>query len=134
MKVGMVSLGCPKNQVDAEVMAGLIRQAGHKVTDREAEAEAIIVNTCAFIKDATEESIEAILELAELKERGKLKYLITTGCLAQKYKDGLVRELPEVDAYLGTGEVEKITAVLAALARGKYEARHELPEPEYIYG
>ncbi|HLB25700.1 MAG TPA: 30S ribosomal protein S12 methylthiotransferase RimO [Nitrospirota bacterium] len=134
MKVGMVSLGCPKNQVDAEVMAGLIRQAGHKVTDREAEAEAIIVNTCAFIQDATEESIEAILEIAELKEHGKLRYLITTGCLAQKYKDGLVRELPEVDAYLGTGEVEKIAAVLAALSKGKYSAKHEIPEPDYIYG
>jgi len=134
MKVGMVSLGCPKNQVDAEVMTGLLKQAGHTVTAHEEDAEAIIVNTCAFIKEATEESIAAILEMAELKDTARLKHLIITGCLAQRYKAGLLKELPEVDAYLGTGEFQKVPDVLAALAgKGLPRAAHRVPVPKYIY-
>jgi ribosomal protein S12 methylthiotransferase len=135
MKVGMVSLGCPKNQVDSEVMAGLMKQAGHTVTSDELEAEAIVVNTCAFIKDASEESIETILEIASLKDRGKLKYLITAGCLAQRYKEGLVKELPEVDAYLGTGEFDRIAEVLESLSKGRGEDERcrPIPVPRIIY-
>jgi ribosomal protein S12 methylthiotransferase len=133
MKVGMVSLGCPKNQVDAEVMMGLVKKAGHTVTAKERDAEVIIVNTCAFIREATEESIEAVLELAELKETGKLKYLITTGCLAERYKDGLMKELPEVDAYLGTGEFDRIAEVIDGLSKGASERPHQAAEQKYIY-
>lgn len=133
MKVGMVSLGCSKNQVDAEVMMGLVRKAGHTVTAMEEDAEVIIVNTCAFIKDATEESIEAVLELAELKETGRLKYLITTGCLAERYKDGLMKELPEVDAYLGTGEVDRIADVIDGLSKGERNKVHGSAGPGFLY-
>ncbi len=132
MKVGLISLGCPKNQIDSEVMAGLIRQAGHQVVSDELEAEAIVVNTCAFIKNASEESIEAILEVASLKERGRLKYLITAGCLAQRYKEGLSKELPEVDAYIGTGEFDRVADVLDSLAKGR-KTCCSMPMPEYIY-
>ncbi len=132
MKVGFISLGCPKNQVDLEVMAGIIRQAGHEVVSDEQDAEAIIVNTCAFIKSASEESIEAILETAALKERGNLKHLVVAGCLAQRYNEGLLEELPEVDAYLGTGEFERVAEALDSLAGG-VKTRHTLPAPEYIY-
>ena len=134
MKVGMVSLGCPKNQVDAEVMAGLIRQAGHTITSDEGEAEAIIVNTCAFISDATEESIAAVLEMAELKEKGRLKYLITAGCLSQRYKSGLIKELPEVDAYLGTGEFDRVASVLDGLIKGRRLGYADsFKAPQYLY-
>jgi ribosomal protein S12 methylthiotransferase len=134
MKVGIVSLGCPKNQVDAEVMMGLLRAAGHVVTASERDAEVIIVNTCAFIREASEESIEAILEMAQLKDTGKLKHLITTGCLAQRYKAGLLRELPEVDAFLGTGEFDKIVQVVEDLSSGGPVKRsHRVPPPRYIY-
>ncbi len=132
MKVGFVSLGCPKNQVDSEVMAGIVKKAGHEVVSDAQDAEAIVVNTCAFIKSATEESIEAILETAALKERGRLKYLVVAGCLAQRYNEGLMEELPEVDAYLGTGEFEGIAKTLRSLAIGA-ETRHKMPVPEYIY-
>ncbi len=132
MKVGFISLGCPKNQVDTEVMAGLVRKAGHEVVSDERDAEAIVVNTCAFIKSASEESIEAILETASLKGRGRLKYLAVAGCLAQRYKEGLLEELPEVDAYLGTGEFERVADVLDSPAGG-VRTRHTLPVPEYIY-
>lgn len=134
MKVGMISLGCPKNQVDAEVMVGLLVDAGHEITPSETEAEAIVVNTCAFIKDATEESIQAILETAELKERGRLKHLIVTGCMSQRYKSGLMKELPEVDAYLGTGEFDRVAEVLAGLAKGTGERKpHRVPVPKTVY-
>ncbi len=134
MKVGMVSLGCPKNQVDAEVMAGMLKAAGHEITAREKEADAIIVNTCAFIRDAAEESIDAILEMASLKDAGKLKHLVITGCLAERYKSGLLKELPEVDAYLGTGEFHRAPEVLAALRRGDLpRAARRTPVPAYIY-
>ncbi|MBI5694189.1 MAG: 30S ribosomal protein S12 methylthiotransferase RimO [Nitrospirae bacterium] len=134
MKVGMISLGCPKNQVDAEVMVGLLMDAGHEITASETDAEVIVVNTCAFIKDATEESIQAILETADLKEHGHLKHLIVTGCMSQRYKAGMLKELPEVDAYLGTGEFDRVAEVLAGLARGADERKaHRVPVPKLVY-
>jgi ribosomal protein S12 methylthiotransferase len=134
MKVGMVSLGCPKNQVDAEVMVGLLKAAGHEITANAEDADAIIVNTCAFIKEAAEESIDTILEMAELKDAAHLKHLIITGCLAQRYKAGLLKELPEVDAYLGTGEFERAPDVLGALAlKSLPRGAHRVPVPKYIY-
>lgn len=134
MKVGIVSLGCPKNQVDSEVMAGLLKKAGHTLTPDEYQADAIVVNTCSFITEATEESIDTILELSELKETSRLKYLIVAGCLAQRYKAGLVKELPEVDAYIGTGGFEAIAEVLGGLTRAKTtKGEAAFPEPVYLY-
>src|SRR5512133_2944288 len=108
MKVGMISLGCPKNLVDSEVMLGLAQQSGHQLTRDAADADVLIVNTCAFIDKAKQESIDTILEMAELKKTGQCQRLVVTGCLAERYRDELREELPEVDAILGTGEVPHI--------------------------
>ena len=113
MKLGFLSLGCPKNLVDGEVMLGLARDAGHEVTADAREAEVIVVNTCAFIDAAKEESINAILEMAELKkEGGACKRLVVTGCLGERYRDQLKAEIPEIDVVLGTGEVPEIVGAL----------------------
>lgn len=108
MKVGLLSLGCPKNLVDGEVMLGMVRNAGHDVTADASSADVVIVNTCAFIDRAKEESVDAILEMAELKKRGSCQRLIVTGCLAERYRDRLRAEMPEIDVVLGTGEVPAI--------------------------
>jgi ribosomal protein S12 methylthiotransferase len=112
MKLGFLSLGCPKNLVDGEVMLGLAREAGHEITPDAASAEVIVVNTCAFIDTAKEESIDAILEMAELKRRGSCKRLVVTGCLAERYRERLQAEIPEIDVVLGTGEVPQITRAI----------------------
>ena len=112
MKLGFVSLGCPKNLVDGEVMLGLAREAGHEITRDASSAEVIVVNTCAFIDTAKEESIDAILEMAELKRQGSCKRLVVTGCLAERYRDQLRAEIPEIDVLLGTGEVPEITRAI----------------------
>jgi len=108
MKIGFVSLGCPKNLVDGEVMLGMARDAGHTITADANDADVIVVNTCAFIDNAKEESVDAILEMAQLKKNGKAKKLIVTGCLAERYREQLKKEIPEIDACLGTGEVPEI--------------------------
>lgn len=108
MKIGFVSLGCPKNLVDGEVMLGLAREAGHTITADANDADVLVVNTCAFIDNAKEESVDAILEMAQLKRDGKARKLIVTGCLAERYRDQLKKEIPEIDACLGTGEVPEI--------------------------
>ena len=112
MKLGFVSLGCPKNLVDGEVMLGLARQAGHEVTAEAKDAEVIVVNTCAFIDTAKEESVNAILEMAQFKRDGSCKRLVITGCLAERYRDQLKAEIPEIDVVLGTGEVPAIVGAL----------------------
>jgi ribosomal protein S12 methylthiotransferase len=112
MKLGFISLGCPKNLVDGEVMLGLAREAGHEITPDAASAEIIIVNTCAFIDTAKEESIDAILEMAELKRRGSCKKLVVTGCLAERYRERLQAEIPEIDVVLGTGQIPEITRAI----------------------
>ncbi len=116
MKVGFVSLGCPKNLVDGEVMLGLAREAGHEITAEADAAEAIVVNTCAFIDRAKEESIDAILEMARLRRDGQVRRLVVTGCLAERYRDELKREIPEIDAVLGTGDVPEIVVALGGQA------------------
>jgi ribosomal protein S12 methylthiotransferase len=113
MKIGLVSLGCPKNLVDSEVMLGLAQQAGHELTTRAEEADVLIVNTCAFIDKAKQESIDTILELAEHKRDGACRRLIVTGCLAERYRDELRTLIPEVDVVLGTGEVPAIVGAIA---------------------
>src|SRR5215210_5791592 len=112
MKIGMISLGCPKNLVDSEVMLGLAQQAGHQLTRDAADADVLIVNTCAFIDKARQESIDAILEMAEHKKTGKCQKLVVTGCMAERYRDELRAEIPEIDAVLGTGEVPEIVAAI----------------------
>ena len=108
MKIGFLSLGCPKNLVDGEVMLGIAREAGHDLTSDAADADVLVVNTCAFIDKAKQESIDAILEMAEHKKDGKCSRLVVTGCLAERYRDELKQQIPEIDAVLGTGEVPRI--------------------------
>ncbi len=108
MKVGLISLGCPKNLVDSEVMLGLAKQAGHELTQDAASADVLVVNTCAFIDSAKQESIDTILEMAQHKTTGACKKLIVTGCMAERYRDELRKEIPEIDAVLGTGDVPQI--------------------------
>lgn len=123
IKVGFVSLGCPKNQLDTEVMLAHIAQAGYTITPEESEADVVIVNTCAFIESAKQEAIDNILDVAWLKENANLKALIVTGCLPERYREELLTEMPEIDAVLGVGSIHHITeAIEAALAKaeGKY--------------
>jgi ribosomal protein S12 methylthiotransferase len=109
----MVSLGCPKNLVDSEVMLGLARNAGHELTDDPASAEVLVVNTCAFIDSAKQESIDTILEMAQHKKDGACRRLVITGCLAERYRTDLAKEIPEIDVVLGTGEVPDIVRAIA---------------------
>jgi ribosomal protein S12 methylthiotransferase len=112
MKIGFLSLGCPKNLVDGEVMLGMARDAGHEIITDPASADVLVVNTCAFIDSAKQESIDAILEMAQQKRDGQCSRLVVTGCLAERYRDELRKEIPEIDAVLGTGEVEGILAAV----------------------
>ena len=121
MKVGMISLGCPKNLVDSEVMLGLAQQGGHELTQDAADAEVLIVNTCAFIDSAKQESIDTILEMARHKTDGHCKRLIVTGCMAERYRDELKKEIPEIDAVLGTGQVPEIVGAIEE-GRGAIDA------------
>jgi ribosomal protein S12 methylthiotransferase len=133
VKIGLVSLGCPKNLVDGEVMLGYAQQAGHEITADAASADVIVVNTCAFIDNAKQESIDAILEMAQHKRDGKR--LVVTGCLAERYRDELKKEIPEIDAVLGTGEVPQILGALAPSAGSplKFFKRTPGTLPTYIY-
>src|SRR5215211_562559 len=107
-KVGFVSLGCPKNLVDSEVMMGTLQQAGWEITNRADEADTVVVNTCGFIESAKQESIDAILEATSLKAAGKARRVVVAGCLVERYRDDLIKELPEVDAFIGTNEIGRI--------------------------
>ena len=119
MKIGMVSLGCPKNLVDSEVMLGIIRDKELEVTNNPAEADLIIVNTCGFIESAKEESINTVLQMGEYKAQGSCKYLIMTGCLGQRYADELFESMPEVDAIVGTDSFTDIGWVIDQVMAGK---------------
>lgn len=119
MKILFVSLGCDKNLADTEMMLGMLRDRGYSFTDDETEAEAVIVNTCCFIGDAKEESINALLEMAELKDSGQLKALIAAGCLAQRYREEIRKEIPQVDAVVGTMAIEEIGDALEETLAGK---------------
>ena len=118
-KVGMVSLGCPKNQVDAERMLADLKSAGFELTANESEADAVIVNTCGFIESAKTEAIENIIEVAGYKQSGSLKALIVTGCLAERYKDQIKKEMPEVDCVLGIGANKKIVQAVSEALNGR---------------
>ncbi len=118
MKIGFLSLGCPKNLVDGEVMLGMVREAGHEITSDASAADVLVVNTCAFIDSAKQESIDAILEMAAQKRDGSCSRLVVTGCLAERYRDELRREIPEIDAVLGTGEIPGIVDAVGARDSG----------------
>lgn len=122
-KVHFVSLGCPKNLVDTEIMLGSLSQEGYTVTENAAEAETVIVNTCGFIEDSKRESIDTILEMAELKQSGKLKDLVVAGCLTQRYKDELVDSLPEADLFVGSGQFQNISDILKGRRSGSTEKK-----------
>jgi ribosomal protein S12 methylthiotransferase len=115
MKIGFLSLGCPKNLVDGEVMLGMARDAGHDISSDPSNADVLVVNTCAFIDAAKQESIDAILEMAAQKRGGRCSRLVVTGCLAERYRDELKREIPEIDVVLGTGEVPLILDAIGGL-------------------
>ena len=131
-KISIVSLGCARNLVDSEVMAGLLQQDQYTMVERPADADVVIVNTCGFIGAAKEESIDTIVEMGRLKEEGGLKKLIVAGCLSQRYPEELALELPEVDLFIGTGEVPRVAEILreheANSTRRKY-----VGVPSYIY-
>lgn len=122
-KVHFVSLGCPKNLVDSEIMLGHLLKQGYEVTDAPEEADSVVVNTCGFIGDAKQESIDKILEMSELKKTGSLKQLVVAGCLTQRYKDELVEGLPEADLFIGSGEFQNIVQILDNHERGDAEKR-----------
>lgn len=131
-KVGMISLGCPKNQVDAEIMLKKLVDAGYILVQEADKADVVIVNTCGFIEDAKKESIDAILEMADLKEDGLLSKIVVTGCLAERYKDEVVSEIPEVDGVVGIGANADIVAVCDALFESdelytSFPSNEELP-------
>lgn len=129
MKIGFISLGCPKNLVDSEVMMGLVEARGHQLTSRAEEADAIVVNTCSFIDPAKQESIDTILEMAEHKKTGRAKRLVVAGCLVERYRSELQEQIPEVDAVLGTNELESIVSHCEG---GYSETEQALVEP-YLY-
>jgi ribosomal protein S12 methylthiotransferase len=135
MKIGFVSLGCPKNLVDAEVMLGMAEQAGHEITSDATGADVLVVNTCAFIDRAKKESIDTILEMAELKKQMPGRRLVVTGCLAERYRDELKKEIPEIDEVLGTGEVPQILDALNVKPLTFHRAvpRFGIDLPTYIY-
>src|SRR5690242_17568895 len=116
MKIGLISLGCPKNLVDSEVMLGLAQEAGHELTRDPEGADVLVVNTCAFIDKAKQESVDAILEMAEFKKSGACKTLVVAGCLAERYRDELKTQIPEIDHILGTGDVPAIVEALGGPA------------------
>src|ERR1700677_1519022 len=109
-KIGFASLGCPKNLVDSEVMMGLLARAGAELSPRAEDADVIVVNTCSFIESAQQESVNAILEMAEHKISGRAKKLIVAGCLVERFRDEILKRMPEVDAVVGTGELQNILA------------------------
>ena len=118
-KVLFISLGCDKNLADSEEMLGMLVENGYEITNEESEAEVIVINTCAFIHDAKEESVNSILEMAKYKENGKLKALLVTGCLAQRYQKEITEEIPEVDAVLGTGSWDELIQALDKVFEGE---------------
>ena len=131
MKILFVSLGCDKNLVDSEVMLGLLRDRGHEITNDENQAEVIVVNTCSFIHDAREESIQTILEMAAMKTEGVCRLLIVAGCLAEKYREEILDELPEVDGVIGTTAYDAVCDVIDRSLAGErvqaFESVDRLP-------
>ena len=131
VKVGMVSLGCPKNQVDAEILLAMIQDAGYELTNEAGLADVVIVNTCGFIESAKQESIENILEFCQLKQEGQIKCVVVTGCLAERYRDEVAKEIPEADVILGLGSNKEIVSAIKRALSGErftcYGEKNKLP-------
>lgn len=134
MKILFISLGCDKNLVDTEVMLGMLTQKGYLITDDEQEADAVVVNTCCFINDAKEESINTILEMAELRKTGQIKALVVAGCLAQRYKEEIQKEIPEVDAIIGTTAIDAVVEALEDVLKGSSQNFVEDINRKPVYG
>lgn len=134
MKIMFVSLGCDKNLVDSEMMLGMLREQGYEFTDDELQADIVVVNTCCFINDAKEESINTLLEMAELKEKGQLKALIAAGCLAQRYKEEIQKEIPQVDAILGTMAIDAVAQAIEETLAGSGQNHYKDLSAEPVYG
>src|SRR5258708_6509281 len=117
LKIGFVSLGCPKNLVDTEVMMGQLTSSGHELTPHPSDADVIVVNTCSFIDPAKQESVDTILEMAEYKKTGRAQRLIVAGCLVERHRGEIQKNIPEVDAVIGTNELERITALCEGVER-----------------
>ena len=130
-KVGFVSLGCPKNLVDSEVMMGILARSGYEITPRAGDADVLVVNTCSFIAPAQQESVQSILEMAEYKKFGRAQKLIVAGCMVERYRDEIREQIPEVDAVIGTGEIEKILEACEGDLRSNDAAPAQLPT--YLY-
>ncbi len=134
MKVMFISLGCDKNLVDSEMMLGMLSENGHTFTDDEDEAEIIVVNTCCFIHDAKQESVDTILEIAERKKDGSLKGLVVTGCLAQRYREEIQTEIPEVDAILGTNAIDAIAEAIDEIVKGQSQNHYRDISDAPVFG
>lgn len=134
MKLLFISLGCDKNLVDTEMMLGQLCEKGYEFTDDETEAEAVVVNTCCFINDAKEESINTLLEMAELRKSGKLQALIATGCLAERYREEIQKEIPEVDAILGTMAIDEVVQALDEVLAGEAKNHYKDLDGAIVYG
>ncbi len=134
MKIHFVSLGCDKNLVDSEMMLGLLHEAGHEIVDDENLADVVVINTCSFIHDAKEESINTILELADLKKTGSLKGIVACGCLSERYADQIRTELPEVDVVVGTMAIDEIVNAINAVERGERTEFLKPTDGPLVYG
>ncbi len=125
MKIGFVSLGCPKNQLDTEIMLHHVMEAGYEITAEETEADIVIINTCAFIESAKKEAIDNIIDIGWLKENRSLRGIIVTGCLSERYRDSIFEELPEVDAVLGVGSIHNIVDAIKSIEKGEKYSSYE---------
>ena len=134
MKILFVSLGCDKNLVDTEMMLGMLAERGHTFTDSEEEAQAVVVNTCCFIGDAKEESVNTLLQMAQLKKEGRIRVLIAAGCLAQRYREEIRQEIPEVDEILGTMAIDSIADAIDEAEAGRRENHITEPDAPIVYG
>jgi len=130
--VCLISLGCPKNLVDSEVILGYLKQDGFQITTQKEKAEIIIINTCAFIKEATQESLQAIFESTQYKRKGRCQVLIVAGCLPQRYQEGLAEELNEVDLFIGTGELHRIAGIIKGFKNRSLMNRIQIGKPEFL--
>src|ERR1700726_2688305 len=132
-KVGFVSLGCPKNLVDSEVMMGILARGGYEITPRPGEADVLVVNTCSFIAPAQQESVNSILEMAEYKKFGRAQKLIVAGCMVERYRNDIREQIPEVDAVIGTGEIEKILEACEGQLHPAGSDGDNASLPSYLY-
>src|SRR5688572_1271004 len=132
-KIGFISLGCPKNRVDSEVMLGQLAKQGYEITANAEEAEIVVVNTCGFIEPAKEESIRTILEMVEHKKNGACQRVVVAGCLVERYREEIQKEIPEVDAFLGVNELEQIVQICDPDSESSADTVSDYRSDLYLY-